>query len=304
MPDRSLHEQYRERLFEAGLLLPLGADGLYGRSERFEQIVWGLEKMILAAGSDQDATVVRFPPVVPRPIVEASGYLRNFPTLTGVVSTFDGDDRRHSALLNLLETGADWTTELEPTDTSMCAAACHPLYTCIDKAVPAGGQRWNVYGYVFRYEPSLDPARLQSFRQYEYVCVGDATTTVEHRDTWRDRSLALVCELGIDARAEVANDPFFGRAGRMLAGNQVDEELKFEIVAATSPDPGGTAIASANCHRDHFGHAFDLHLPDGSVAHSSCVGFGVERITLALLWAHGADTAGWPAVVRRRLDLA
>ena len=38
-----------------------------------------------------------------------------------------------------------------------------------------------------------------------------------------------------------------------------------------------------------------------SVAHTACVGFGLERITLALLRHHGLDLAAWPEAVR---DLA
>ena len=59
-----------------------------------------------------------------------------------------------------------------------------------------------------------------------------------------------------------------------------------------------TAIASSNCHADHLGGAFHITLADGSVAHSACVGFGMERIVLALFAAHGTDLGSWPAGVR------
>ena len=37
---------------------------------------------------------------------------------------------------------------------------------------------------------------------------------------------------------------------------------------------------------------------DGRFAHSACIGFGLERIALALFAAHGFDPASWPAAVR------
>jgi hypothetical protein len=40
---------------------------------------------------------------------------------------------------------------------------------------------------------------------------------------------------------------------------------------------------------------------DGGVAHTACVGFGLERITLALLRHHGLDLAAWPDSVRTTL---
>ena len=48
---------------------------------------------------------------------------------------------------------------------------------------------------------------------------------------------------------------------------------------------------------DHAGQ-----LPaQGAVAHSACVGFGMERIALALLKTHGLQTDSWPIAVRQLL---
>ena len=53
----------------------------------------------------------------------------------------------------------------------------------------------------------------------------------------------------------------------------------------------------------YFGDTFGLHLADGSHAHSACIGFGLDRITLALFAVHGADPASWPADVKAHLAL-
>ena len=42
--------------------------------------------------------------------------------------------------------------------------------------------------------------------------------------------------LGLDVRPDVANDPFFGRAGKMLSRSQRESALKFEIVATVGRD--------------------------------------------------------------------
>ena len=54
---------------------------------------------------------------------------------------------------------------------------------------------------------------------------------------------------------------------------------------------------------DHFGHGFDLHLADGTPAHSACIGFGLDRITLALFAVHGMRVEAWPEEVRSALSL-
>ena len=40
---------------------------------------------------------------------------------------------------------------------------------------------------------------------------------------------------------------------------------------------------------------------DGAVAHTACLGFGLERIVLALMQTHGLDPAAWPDEVRGAL---
>ena len=182
----------------------------------------------------------------------------------------------------------------------LCSAACHPLYPNLSGTMSAGAIRVECQGYVFRHEPSLDPARMQSFRQHEFVYVGEPQGAVDHRDLWLARGLELLAGLGLEVEAVVANDPFFGRAGRMLAANQRDTALKYEIVASITSD-APTAITSANCHEDHFGAAFAIRSADGEVAHTACIGFGLERIALALISRHGLDPADWPVGVREQL---
>ena len=65
------------------------------------------------------------------------------------------------------------------------------------------------------------------------------------------------------------------------------------------PEP--TAVASFNYHQDHFSSVFGIQTSEGETAHTACLGFGEERITLALLQAHGLDPETWPADVRERL---
>ena len=64
-----------------------------------------------------------------------------------------------------------------------------------------------------------------------------------------------------------------------------------------------TAISSSNCHLDHFGKEFNIKTSDGNFAHTACIGFGLERITLALLKKHGFDPEKWPNEVQQVLDI-
>ena len=79
----------------------------------------------------------------------------------------------------------------------------------------------------------------------------------------------------------------------MLAKGQRDQELKLEVVCPISSSIPG-AVLSINAHLDHFGIDFGIATADGGVAHTACIGFGLERVTLALLHQHGLEPGGWP----------
>jgi seryl-tRNA synthetase len=298
------HQQFQRELIDAGLLIPTAVPGLYGRSGVFEDIVEGIDTVVRAAGPGDAADRYRFPPVFPRQAFEHTDYIASFPHLTGAINTFTGDNRAHAALLAARADGQEWDRWLTPADTMLTSAACHPAYAMLNGTLPEHGRMLDIYGYCFRHEPAIDPARMQAFRMHEFVVVGDAAQAVAHREAWVERGLQVLADLGLTAEAVVANDPFFGRAGRMLSANQRAENLKTELVVRLYGDlDDATAVVSCNCHRDHFGVNFDIRTADGAVAHSACVGFGMERIALSMLRTHGLDPRQWSAQLRGRMRL-
>ena len=293
--------EFLERLFASRLLIPSGVDGVYGRGDRFEAVCEGMDAYVTEAGAADGAERLRFPPVVTRANFERSDYLKSFPDLAGMVYAFHGRDREHQELLRRLEGGEDWTGPFRPSDVVMTPAACYPLYPMVSGALQPGGRRFDVLSYCFRHEPSKDPARMQLFRQREHVRIGTAGEVRAFRELWQERGTAMLRALGLEASVEVANDPFFGRAGRMLAANQRELALKFELLVPICSREKPTACVSFNYHQDHFGVAFGIQLHEGGPAHTACVGFGLERIALALFHTYGTEVAAWPQAVRRRL---
>lgn len=153
---------------------------------------------------------------------------------------------------------------------------------------------------VFRNEPSGDPARMQIFRQRELVRIGEPETVAEWRNSWRDRAVQIFEALELDPQLDVASDPFFGHSGRLLSASQREQALKFEILVQIA-SPKRTALASFNYHQDHFTQVHGIAMRDAGQAHTACLGFGMERCTLALLYKHGLDPALWPSSVRSEL---
>lgn len=294
-----------DRLFDSGLLIDTGVDGVYARSGTFEDVITAFEGLIDRFAGNTGAEVIRFPPGMNRAHFEGSGYMKNFPQLAGTVHSFCGCELDHQNLIKCMAEGSDWTEGQKATDIVLTPAACYPLYPIVAKRGPLaeGGGLFNIQSYCFRHEPSNDPARMQLFRMREFVRLGKPEDVMAFRGEWMEKGKQLMGSLEMPVEVDVANDPFFGRAGRLLKNNQRDQNLKFELLIPINSVASPTACMSFNYHQDHFGTAWGLKTADGETAHTACVGFGLERIALALFHHHGLDPKLWPATVRKALGL-
>jgi len=298
------YQDYRQELLEKKILLSSGVQGVYGLSGVFEGIVEAFERYVTRSGVDLKPEVIRFPPILNRQTYLSTDHIETMPDLMGSVHSFTGDQRSHLKMIQRKLDGEDWTSELSPSEVMMVPAACYPLYpTAKNTILPEEGRLIDLRAFVFRHEPSPDPARMQIFRQREYVKMGTPEQALAHRDYWLKKGQEILESVGLNVTAEIANDPFFGRGGRVMAATQKEQDLKWELVTPIATKEKLTAISSSNCHLDHFGKEFNITTADGNFAHTACIGFGLERITLALLKKHGFDTDNWPKEVRQVLEI-
>jgi len=291
---------FLERLFDTGVLIPMGVDGVYGRGAVFEQVLDGLDNLATRAGAGDRAERVRFPPVMTRAPFERSGYMKGFPQLAGTIHCFCGDERAHRDLLRHIDAGEDWTGGQVASEIVVTPAACYEVYPMLAArgGLPDAGALVDVLSWCFRHEPSTEPTRMQMFRMREYVRVGTPEQVAAFRADWMERAVGMIDSLGLEHTIDIANDPFFGRPGKLQADIQRSQQLKFEMLVPVNDGADPTACLSFNYHQDHFGSVWGLTTPDGSPAHSGCVAFGLERLTLALLRRHGLDPSDWPARVQ------
>jgi seryl-tRNA synthetase len=287
------------------VLLPAsGIDGVFARTAVFERVVDGLN-LLISRHRAPDAEVLRFPPVTNRAHIEKSGYLGSFPNLLGAVCCLRGSETEIRAAVEGRKANGEWVGSLASTDLVLTPAACYPLYPLVARsgAAPAGGLIFDVASDCFRHEPSREIDRLQTFRMREFVRIGTPGEVAAFRREWMERAPEIADLLGLSYKTEAASDPFFGRAGKLMAMNQVEQSLKFELLIPVRSAQQPTACMSFNYHRDHFGKTWEITTVAGEVAHTGCVAFGIDRLTLALFAAHGIDLSGWPAAARDALAL-
>ena len=196
-----------------------------------------------------------------RASLEKQGYLQSFPNLIGAVSTLTGSDRDIARSAAKHEDGGDWTEDLKPSDLVLAPAACYPIYPIAAERglVPDEGYVFDVAADCFRHEPSRHVDRFQTFRMREYVRIGTPEQIQAFREPWVERAKGIADSIGLPYTVDVANDPFFGRVGVMMANQQREDALKFELLVPVRSAESPTACMSFNYHKEHFGEVWGLH---------------------------------------------
>jgi seryl-tRNA synthetase len=300
-PDTYDLQSFYDGLVKHGLIVPVRVQGAFGRGAVFEDVLERFNGLVTQLSAGDGAEVYTFPPVIDRTIIEKTDYLDSFPNLAGTVFSFFGKERQALELSKKVHAGEPWGDTQGITDVCLNPAACYPVYPVIAGTLPDGGRLITMTNWVYRHEPSPEPTRMQSFRVREFVRAGSPDNAVEWRDMWLNRGVELLRGLGLPAEPDVAADPFFGRQGKMLADGQKAQKLKFEVLVPVISAEKPTAVCSFNYHQDHFGSVFGIKQPSGEVAHTACLGFGLERVVMALFRHHGFEPSKWPAAVRARL---
>jgi seryl-tRNA synthetase len=295
--------KFHEGMVKAGLIVPVGVQGAFGRNHVFEKVLDGFNNAVTELAKDDGAEYFVYPPIIDRKVLEKSDYMDSFPHLAGTVFSFFGKELDARKLSERIHAGEAWGDTQGMTDVTLNPAACYPVYPSFTGTLPAQGRLVTMLNWVYRHEPSPEPTRMQAFRVREFVRCGTPDQVVEWRDMWLRRGLALLEALGLPAAADVASDPFFGKGGKILAAGQREQKLKFEVLVPVISKDKPTAVCSFNYHQEHFGHAFGIATPDGKTANTACLGFGLERVVMAMFQTHGFDPGAWPAAVREKLSL-
>ncbi len=258
-----------------------------------------------------DAVDGHFPGFIDAEMLHKCGYFDNHPnqaTFVGnVVGDFDIIEEFRAA--NSCSEGAIMPKAEHLHHGGMCMnpAACFPAYPTLQgKRLENAGFALSWLGRVFRHEgrnaSGLD--RLNEFNVREIVFVGTGDYVADRRR----RALPLMVELAktfdLDMEVQTATDPFFATVSAAKKFYQSTQEVKNEILMPVLDGKGVTkkiACGSVNLHGRFFGEKFDITAHDGGVAHSGCIGLGIERWVLAAFTQHGFDPMRWPVGVRDRV---
>ena len=189
------------------------------------------------------------------------------------------------------------------TDVVLTPAACYPVYPTLPGTLPERGRLVDVQNRV------LPPRALG--RPGAHADVPHARVRARRRARGRARvarrrgssaalallRLARARRPGADAPPTTRSSAAAGGCSPPTSASRSSSSSSWSDHLAEKP----TAICSFNYHQDTSASCSTSRLPTASVAHTACLGFGLERVALALFKTHGLDPAEWPAAVRERL---
>lgn len=275
--------------------LQLLGDGLVGLRGELLRLFRFFELRFRQLAADYGAEEQHYPVMVPIELLAEVGYFGHFPQHITFCSHLPGD-------LPVLESVAKTETgrvpdELEPAPPRhvLTPAVCLPCYRQQRGAVIDGVRTLTMQNHVFRYEgANFKPLRRGwDFTVRDIVFFGRFEELSQLRAEVMDRAMALCRELDLEATIELANDPFFLDASRDKAVYQRMGEVKFELLFPMPDGREPLAASSFNLHRDFYTSVYDTRRPNGELAESACMGFGIDRWLYAFLTQKGMDPSGW-----------
>jgi seryl-tRNA synthetase len=288
------------------------APGFYSFQGDVLRVLKALNQCTLDIANELQAVEQEHPAVWPVRLFRMIDYFREFPQQMILCAPVKDDFAARSGFSKLYSKEREF--DAVPMDGELMAessyglqpAVCDCCYYTLEGSRSHSDCYYTTVNKVFRNERSathrLD--RLTNFTVRDIMFVGSESFVLEARQGLIDRLGRLIVALGLQAKIETANDPFFANESAMKSVFQNAHRLKYELLA-TIPHLGReVAVGSINLHTDFFGRAFDIRLDDGTLAHSGCIGVGMERMAYALFSQHGADLSAWPAEVRSYLGLA
>jgi seryl-tRNA synthetase len=244
-----------------------------------------------------------YPSLVDPDVLARSGYLGSFPHTVCLVShlaeDFDAIETFRAANTDAASLRIPDAAALVHSDAALRPAVCLPIYRAREHTtLPPSGTTITTVGRAFRYESSnLEGIqRLWDFSMREIVFLASSALVADRyaRVVRALTELMKVWDLGF--RLVSASDPFFATVRGTKTLWQRSRALKYEFLT----DVGGTtlAVGSVNLPGTLFGHAFGIRTDTGETATTACVGFGLERLVLALFSQHGFDESRWPRSLR------
>jgi len=244
------------------------------------------------------ARLRQYPSMIAYEVMERSNYLWEFPQDLYMVYECPHDIEA----LAMAKTLRSFTNIVRPTAAMMAPAICYHCYAEYQDQRLSRPLMLTASGPCFRHESPvrLNFWRLSEFHMREIVFMGSSTYVDQTRQALMEAVWTWFTNLGLVGKVESASDPFYFQADYAKQYHQLRDGAKYEL-SVTVPEGRQVAVASFNDLGTELCQPFEILEADGEIAHSGCVGVGLERLARALITYHGPVLSQWPTIVRDAL---
>jgi seryl-tRNA synthetase len=305
--DCSFDQDPHRLLIERGELFEYGA-GRYGLGPYLVRLIEFFDRELSRMAKKFSAPPFQFPSLVGADALDRCKYIRSFPHSLTFVSHL----REDLDLIQEFARAARWNGEdlecpresLSRIECLLAPSVCFHWYAWLRDSRLLEPRSITAIGKCFRYESGnlKTLERLWDFTMREIIFVGPREFVLDQRQKAVDDTVTLFDEWGLSFEIKSATDPFFIEDYSSQTIFQSAFELKYEA-RASLPYKGDTlAVGSFNYHQDFFGRSFNISGESGEALHTSCVGFGLERLALAFLAQYGLDLGRWPEAVAAGIE--
>ncbi|GIG87908.1 aminoacyl--tRNA ligase-related protein [Plantactinospora endophytica] len=281
-------------LEEARTTLPAEGFGEVLPRERGLNVYGGVEAYRLRAVDDflrrfferaHGATEIRVPSMLPATVVDRAGHfdtgcqhLSFVAPVTTDMEDFEGflpywrGDNDRERLHEFLRTPRDI---LNP-------ALCLHAYPLVEHR-PVDNLVLTLSGSCFRDESGNlnNRERLREFTMREGVFFGSQRHLAQVHQRLVAMMAAVADLFGFKYQLATATDIFFNDNAQQQLFSQLVSDSKIEMLVQLD-DGEPVAMASINKHGQHFAKPFGLRGSDGTTPSTMCIGFGLDRVLLAL----------------------
>ncbi len=287
------------------------ADGFFAFQGLFLKVFHAINRQIKRTADELNAIEQEYPTVWPIDLYKKINYFFEFPQQVILCATVKNEFEVRKKFAEKYSKDKPYTTIemdslFEKSSYGLESAVCDCCYYSLAGTRDQPNAFYTCYNKVFRNEnsPTKQLDRLTNFTVRDIMFVGEKRFALESRQILIDKLSEFLSSLHLNCKIETANDPFFMNKAAMKSVFQNSNNLKYELLAAIPHQKKDLAVGSINYHMDMFSSAFEIKVPSGSLAHSGCIGIGMERLAFALYCQHGVEVSCWPEKVRSFLEVS
>ncbi len=153
---------------------------------------------------------------------------------------------------------------------------------------------------VFRNEGRFNFAQFGRMRDYhvrEIVFIGDEDFVSLSRERMLEITKSFIHEIDLDAKIQIASDPFILPEMQKFKKIQTIDKSKYELQISYEKEKY-ISVASFNLHGNAFSHPFEFTVKDKETV-TGCIGYGLERFVFAFLSQYGENYENWPKPIKQ-----